>query len=164
MVQDFPFSGAGMGSFGPVADLLYPFFLAAPDTIPHAHNLFLQVAVDLGIPGLIAWLSVLGASLAAAWSACRRPARRREAAGFDLLSGLGAGLLGSQVALIVLGLTDAVTWGMVRPAPLVWAIWGLAAAAANLRASYKGKLPFYSPANNSKKGGKVPSRPIARRT
>jgi putative inorganic carbon (HCO3(-)) transporter len=37
-------------------------------------------------------------------------------------------LLCSQVALVVHGLTDAVTWGMVRPAPLVWALWGLAMA------------------------------------
>jgi putative inorganic carbon (HCO3(-)) transporter len=37
--------------------------------------------------------------------------------------------LGSQLALAVHGITDAVTWGMVRPAPLIWALWGLAIAA-----------------------------------
>ena len=52
MIQDFLFTGIGRGSFGPLADTLYPFFLAAPGTGPHAHNLFLQVAVDLGILGL----------------------------------------------------------------------------------------------------------------
>jgi putative inorganic carbon (HCO3(-)) transporter len=40
-------------------------------------------------------------------------------------------LLCSQLALGVHGLFDAVTWGMVRPAPLIWAIWGLALAAGN---------------------------------
>jgi putative inorganic carbon (HCO3(-)) transporter len=44
-------------------------------------------------------------------------------------AGLGAGLLGSETALVIHGLTDAVTWGMVRPAPLVWGIWGTAIAA-----------------------------------
>ena len=60
MVQDFPFTGIGMGTFRQVANLLYPFFLAGPDAnIPHAHNLLLQVAVDQGLPGLIMWLAVL---------------------------------------------------------------------------------------------------------
>ena len=59
MVQDFPFTGIGMGTFRQVAHLLYPFFLAGPDAvIPHAHNIFLQVGVDLGLPGLIAWLAL----------------------------------------------------------------------------------------------------------
>jgi hypothetical protein len=31
----------------------------------------------------------------------------------------------SQVALGVHGLTDAVTWGMVRPEPFVWILWGI---------------------------------------
>ena len=54
MLQDFPFTGIGMGSFRQVANLLYPFFLAGPDAeIPHAHNIFLQVGVDLDLPGLI---------------------------------------------------------------------------------------------------------------
>jgi putative inorganic carbon (HCO3(-)) transporter len=48
----------------------------------------------------------------------------------DLLTeGIGAGLLCSQAALLTHGITDAVTWGVVRPAPLVWAVWGIAVAA-----------------------------------
>jgi putative inorganic carbon (HCO3(-)) transporter len=128
MIQDFPFTGIGMGSFMRVADLLYPFFLAEPGTIDHAHNLFLQVAVDLGLPGLIAWLSVFGVVALSAWRVYRLGRRVQN----GWVAALGAGLLASQLALAVHGLTDAVTWGMVRPAPLVWALWGLAAAAANL--------------------------------
>lgn len=125
MIQDFPFTGIGMGSFGNVADVLYPFFLFAPGTIPHAHNLFLQVAVDLGIPGLVAWLSIFGLVSVVAWQVYRRG--RADANLW--VAGLGAALLCSQLALAVHGLIDAVTWGMVRPAPLVWALWGLAVAA-----------------------------------
>jgi len=36
------------------------------------------------------------------------------------------------VGLVVNGILDAVTWGMVRPAPLVWLMWGAAMAAWNL--------------------------------
>jgi putative inorganic carbon (HCO3(-)) transporter len=124
MIQDFPFSGIGLGSFGVVADRMYPFFAYAPNTVEHAHNLFLQVAVDLGMPGLIAWLAIVGTVTLSAWQLYRRG----QQVGDGWAAGLGAGILGSQAALAVHGLFDAVTWGMVRPAPLVWLVWGLALA------------------------------------
>lgn len=124
MIQDFPFTGIGMGSFADVVDVLYPFFLYTPGQIVHSHNLFLQVAVDLGLPGLIAWLSVLLTATALAWVTFQ--AARRQGNGWGIA--LGAGLLGSQLALVVHGSTDAVTWGMVRTAPIVWALWGLSVA------------------------------------
>jgi putative inorganic carbon (HCO3(-)) transporter len=131
MIQDFSFTGIGMGSFTQVADLLYPFFLAAPGKIEHAHNLFLQITVDLGLPGLIAWLSLLMGVIAISW----RLVRDGKATGDALYAALGAGLLCSQIALITHGMLDAVTWGMVKPAPLVWALWGIAVAAYLLHES-----------------------------
>lgn len=128
MIQEFPFTGIGMGSFQEVTDMLYPLFLS-PSGIPHAHNLFLQVAVDLGIPGLIAWLAILMLVSTTAWQIYSYG----RAVGDNWLAGLGAGLLCSQVALAVHGLTDAVTWGMVRTAVVVWALWGLAVAGWNAR-------------------------------
>jgi putative inorganic carbon (HCO3(-)) transporter len=128
MTQNFSFTGIGMGTFGNLADALYPFLLSAPGTIPHAHNLFLQVAVDLGIPGLIAWLSIFGFVMRCAWQVYRRGRYFGDAWSMAL----GAGLLASQLAMAVHGLTDAVTWGMVRPAPLVWGLWGLVVASWNL--------------------------------
>jgi putative inorganic carbon (HCO3(-)) transporter len=122
MIQDFPFSGIGMGAFGDLADILYPFFSFPAGSVPHAHNLLLQVAVDLGIPGLIAWLAVFILASASAWLAYRQGVARHE----GWLAGLGAGLVCSQAALVVHGMTDAVTWGMVRPAPLAWVLWGMA--------------------------------------
>jgi O-antigen ligase len=124
MIQDFPFTGIGMGAFQQVANLLYPFFLAGPDAkIPHAHNLFLQVAVDLGLPGLVAWLALFLLVCVAAWQVYRHG----RITGNRWLMGLGAALLASQVALTVHGLTDATTWG-TRPAIIVWGLWGLAMA------------------------------------
>jgi putative inorganic carbon (hco3(-)) transporter len=125
MIRDFPFTGIGLGLFGKTADIIYPFLLHKQGSIPHAHNLFLQVSVDLGIPGLIAWLGTLIGVIAASWKIFWLEKR----SDFRWMTGLGAGLLGSQAALVVHGLTDAVTWGMVRSAPLVWGIWGIAIAA-----------------------------------
>ena len=138
MIEDFPFTGSGMGTFRQVANAMYPFFLAGPDAgISHAHNLFLQVAVDLGLPGLAAWLALFALICWSAWRVYRRGrgCDRRVSPPFPLspspyLAGLGAGLLASQVALAVHGLTDAVTWG-TRPALIVWAVWGLTMAAWN---------------------------------
>ncbi len=124
MIQDFPLTGVGMGTFGHVADLLYPFFFAAPGLIAHAHNIFLQVAVDLGLPGLIAWLSVFGLAIVAAGKLYRAGHSHSQ----TWALGLGAALICSQLALVTHGMVDAVVWGMVKPAPLVWAIWGLAIA------------------------------------
>jgi putative inorganic carbon (HCO3(-)) transporter len=125
MIQDFPFTGIGMGTYSRVADRLYPFLTFAPGSVEHAHNIFLQVAVDLGLPGLVAWLAVLLMGVYCASLAVHRQAAVRAA---TWTRGLGVGLLASQAALVTHGFTDAVTWGMVRPAPLVWGVWGLAAA------------------------------------
>ncbi len=127
MIHDFPFTGIGMGNFSAVTDAVYPIFMATPGSIPHAHNLFLQVAVDLGIPGLVAWLGIFLIIGFVSWKIFRRG----KFLGDVFLMGLGAALLCSQAALAVHGLTDAVTWGMVRSAPIVWVIWGLAAACWN---------------------------------
>jgi putative inorganic carbon (HCO3(-)) transporter len=131
IIQDFPLTGLGMGAFRPVVDVMYPLFLAGPDAaVPHAHNIFLQVAVDLGLPGLLAWGGTLVLVMAAAW----RTYRQGQTLGERWLMGLGAGVLCSQVALVIHGLTDAVTWN-TRPAVLVWALWGLAMAARGNRGS-----------------------------
>jgi len=128
MIQDFPFTGIGIGSFTVVADTLYPFFQYSSGKVAHAHNLFLQVGVDLGIPGLIAWLAILLTVIFVSQHVYY--AGRTSQNG--LITGIGAALLCSQIALITHGLTDSVTWGMVRPAPLVWVIWGVGIASFTL--------------------------------
>ena len=127
IIHDFPLTGIGMGNFGLVADTFYPFLYAAPGQTPHAHNLFLQIAVDLGIPGLIIWLSILFNILVLS---CQLLIRGRLV-NDCLLTGLGAGLLCSQLLLIIHGLTDAVLWG-TKPAVILWALWGVALVATNL--------------------------------
>jgi putative inorganic carbon (hco3(-)) transporter len=133
MIKDFPFTGIGMGTFANIVDIFYPFFLFSPGQIVHAHNLFLQVALDLGILGLIAWLAVFFSVTLVAIRAYQLALTK----GDTLFMGIGAGLLGSQFALAVHGLTDAVVWGMVKPAPLVWALWGLIIASHNFQLSQR---------------------------
>jgi putative inorganic carbon (HCO3(-)) transporter len=127
LIRDFPLTGIGMGAFQQMSGALYPFENPLW-RIPHAHNIFSTVAADLGILGLIAWLAIIFVIIATAWQLYRHGLR----SGDGLLAALGVGTVCSQVALLVHGLTDAVTWGMVRPAVLVWALWGLSMAAWRL--------------------------------
>jgi putative inorganic carbon (hco3(-)) transporter len=129
LVQDFPFTGIGMGTFRQVTNALYPFFLLGPNAdVPHAHNIFLQVAVDLGIPGLVAWLGLLFLAAFSAWRVYLSGRRQ----GLGWAAGLGAGLLCSQLALGVHGILDAAVWG-AHSGMVVWALWGLCMASYNLR-------------------------------
>jgi len=130
MVQDFPLTGIGMGAFAEVAELLYPFSTQNPQLIAHAHNLFIQIAVDLGLPGLITWLATLAVTIVSAFNLFRIQVPGGARNSWTRI--MGAGLLGSQLALITNGILDAVTWGMVRPAPLVWLTWGLTMACWNM--------------------------------
>jgi len=128
-IQDFPITGLGMNVFRKALPVLYPVFRIGPDVeIAHAHNEFLQAALDLGIPGLIALLGLyIGAfwMLADIWKATRDPLRNTESCSLvtrSLTLGLGGGLF----AHFVYGLTDAVALG-AKPGLLFWMLLALIA-------------------------------------
>ena len=123
MIEDFPFTGIGLATFDRVQPLLYPLFTQAGREVHHAHNLFLQVAVDLGLVGLVAYLALLLGGLHAAWQAWRQAV----AGGDGWLPALALGLVASLVVLVAHGALDAAVWGN-KLAPLPWLILGLAVA------------------------------------
>lgn len=106
-ISDFPFTGVGMNMFRHVVPVLYPTMLAVADEhrdVVHAHDQFLQVALDLGLPGLIAYLAMwfgTGRLLVAAHAVAATTADRR------ILVGLAMGLL----AHALFGVTDAIALG-----------------------------------------------------
>jgi putative inorganic carbon (HCO3(-)) transporter len=122
IVTDFPFTGIGFGNFSAVTDLFYP-FLVAGEGQPHAHNLLLQIAVDIGVFGLIAWLACLAVVLVCCVQALRVARVHQNL----LMLGICVGLLCGQFTMLVHGLTDAPLWA-TRPALLVWVLWGIALA------------------------------------
>ncbi|MFO7537573.1 MAG: O-antigen ligase family protein, partial [Chloroflexota bacterium] len=83
--------------------------------ISHAHNIYLQMAVDIGLVGLIAYLAIIMIALGTLWRVARQDRDLRPIA-----LGLGAGL----VAYLIFGLTDAVPLG-AKPALLFWYMLGL---------------------------------------
>jgi putative inorganic carbon (HCO3(-)) transporter len=135
IIQDFPFTGIGFGMFDRVQPLLYPFFLSA-GLAHHAHNLFLQAAVDLGLPGLIGYLALVLGALYATWQAYRACVRHQGSSGNNAaapptaqreLAGLALGLLGSQIAWLAHGLLDDGIWSS-KIAFLPWFILGASMA------------------------------------
>ncbi len=121
MLQDFPYTGIGLGAFSRVMPVLYPTFLIGPDAVvPQAHNLFLQTGVDLGIPGLVGFIAFLTAFSIAAVQTVRM-ARQTH------LQPLAMGLLGGFMVYLVHGLVDAVTFS-TKPGTVIWVIMGLTAA------------------------------------
>jgi putative inorganic carbon (HCO3(-)) transporter len=131
MMQDFPYTGIGLGTFSQVMPILYPTFLIGPDAeIPQAHNLFLQTGVDLGIPGLVSFIAFLAAFSITAVQTVRM-AKHTE------LESLATGLLGGFVVYLTHGLVDAVTFS-TKPGTVIWVIMGLTAALwLKLRASQR---------------------------
>ena len=112
VIRDVPFTGCGLGTFRRIVRAFYPLFLTPPDyDIAHAHNTFLQIALDLGLPGLAAYLALLVAAGASCW----RWARHGGPLARSVALGVAAGLAG----LHVFGLTDTLSLGS-KPGVAFW--------------------------------------------
>jgi putative inorganic carbon (HCO3(-)) transporter len=120
-ISDFPFTGMGMNTFRKVVHVLYPLFLTSPDTdIAHCHNQLLQTALDLGIPGLVAYVALLAAAITMGirvWRHSEEGWIRASA------QGLVCGLVAQQV----FGITDAIALG-AKVGIFFWMALGLLAA------------------------------------
>ncbi len=145
MIQDFSFTGIGLGQFDLVLHTLYVPLLVRPDEyVPHAHNMYLEYAVELGLPGAVAFaLLVL-----AFFRQCARAMR----AGDPLLRSAGLGLALGMASFWVYGLTDAIAPG-ARGGLVLWVMLGLGAALGRV-ASPSG------PRAAARAGGTVHSSPI----
>ena len=126
-IQDFPFTGMGMNNFRVIVHLLYPLFTISPDVdIAHAHNHILQAALDLGLPGAIAYIALwLGAGWMV-WRVVRKTAEGRRSGGAEERV-LAIGLGGMLAASFTYGLFDAVALG-AKPGFIWWFALGLLAA------------------------------------
>lgn len=151
MIEDFPITGVGLGHFSDAFRIFYPMSLDPTSHMPHAHNLFLQVGADLGIPGLVVWLSIQLSSLLAAWKVFKLGKNQNQAP----FCAFGAGLIGCQMAIILHGLFDSVLWGEIRIAPLVWWVWGMAMAGLKV-IRVTDKADYYQEIFNPKEQKDIP--------
>ena len=120
-IKDHPLTGLGIGAFQPAIWQLYPL-----ETIPrelnfvHPHNHLLSAAVDLGIPGLAAyvWIWVMTALMLF---------RTWHMASTNWIKILVLGFGGSLLAYFIYGMTDAIALG-TKPGVVWWYMLGLIAA------------------------------------
>jgi putative inorganic carbon (HCO3(-)) transporter len=118
VIQDTPFTGTGLGTFRRVVPRLYPISASDSNDVAHAHNILVQVAVDTGLPGLVAYISIL---ITLAILCCR--VARQGGEDKRLILGLFAGIAG----LHFFGMTDTIAPG-AKPGLLFWLAVGLIVA------------------------------------
>ncbi len=119
MLRDMPFTGIGLAAFPAVMDIFYPSFLAGPNAnVPHAHNLYLQAGLDLGVFGMAAFTALLAGALVAAWRGTTRAPR------FSFEWCFASAAATALIVIGVHGLVDAGIWA-ARSSPLIWAFIGV---------------------------------------
>lgn len=96
MWTDNPWLGVGIGNYEPI----YPRYALPQWPLPlgHAHNYYLNIAAEMGVAGLVAYLLLWGTALVAAWRAVQRAPGWRW--------GVALGVLGVLVHLSVHNLFD----------------------------------------------------------
>jgi len=110
-------TGIGIGSFVPIViEQMPPIRYALTPQVPHAHNLLLQVGVDLGLLGLAGYLGCIATSMIFAVKAWRFGDGAQRA--------LAGGAIAALVALNVHGLVDAPLWNS-KLAFLAWLLFAL---------------------------------------
>lgn len=122
LIRSNPLAGIGIGAYPSVAPFALPYSPAAPGLLAyHAHNLFLQMALDIGLPGLVAFIVILVRAIVSAWRAHMR----------GILSPLALGVLGALGIVAVHGLVDSVFWGF-RSSMMLGVLFALALALQRL--------------------------------
>lgn len=120
-IRAHPIAGVGLGAFriaeaGPAPEFgVDQVFFAA-----HAHNIFLQVALDVGLPGLLAYVALLGLATRMMYQVLCRDSDGHQKA-------LCLGLWANLAAVHIFGLADALALG-TKVGIFFWWNLGLIAA------------------------------------
>jgi putative inorganic carbon (HCO3(-)) transporter len=112
-IQDHFFTGIGLGVFNQVVPARYPYHVVGISfPVSQAHNLFLDIGLAIGIPGLIGFVLLLVGCL---MLAIRHLIRGGEGTPVAL------GIIGSLVVYLVFGFTDSISLS-VPTSFIVW-LW-----------------------------------------
>lgn len=132
MLQDMPFTGIGLNTFPLIQSQFYTGYLIGPE--PHAHNLYLQTMLDLGLPGLAAFLWFVVVWIV---QVLKGIAQASMTANRFLLIGALAGI----VSYLAHGFIDAMMLG-AKPTIVVWALLGIGTALSSYRVSQSKTKPL----------------------
>jgi putative inorganic carbon (HCO3(-)) transporter len=117
LVRQSPLVGIGLGAFPRVSSVAWPYTPEDPGPQRnHAHNLFLQIALDTGIAGLGAFVVLLGLAVSSMWKAYRSHGERS----------LAIALLSAFAVLVVHGMGDTIVWGTAKSSIVMWILLAMA--------------------------------------
>ncbi|WP_371371570.1 O-antigen ligase family protein [Sporomusa aerivorans] len=112
MILDKPLLGIGWGAYWMVYPE-YDFFLNNPAaTIVHAHNMYLHIAAEIGVPGLLVFLGIIYGHTRKAMDVLNRTKNR-------WVAGIMLGVVAAVLGLAVNGFTDYVMFN-VQMSMLFW--------------------------------------------
>lgn len=113
LIQDYPFTGGGLGVF-PMVFSTYALLIDNP-FLPHSHNLFLQIWIEQGLIGFVSFVWLVLAFYLWVW-------QRR-----DRLNWIAAGGLAAMTVLLLHGFLDVLFYSS-RFLPLMFVPMGLTVA------------------------------------
>jgi O-antigen ligase len=126
MVRESPWFGVGLGTFYRDLGSFYPAGAQGREVHAHAHNLYLQIVAELGLPGFLAFLRPF-------WILAVRVRQ------VPSLSPIQRGLLAGVVAVLLHSLTDYTLW--IAPVWLLfWIYVGALSVATNSERSHPGAV------------------------
>ncbi|SCM80762.1 Lipid A core-O-antigen ligase [uncultured Sporomusa sp.] len=112
MIMDKPLLGIGWGAYWQVYPE-YDFFLNNPDArIVHAHNMYLHIAAEIGIPGLLAFLAIIFGHAKKAVDILSKTNNR-------MIAGIIFGVMAAVLGLVLNGFTDYIMFN-VQLSMLFW--------------------------------------------
>lgn len=112
MIMDKPFFGIGWGAYWMVYPN-YDFFINNTSTkIVHAHNMYLNIAAEIGLPGLMAFLAIM-------YGHAKTALTIFAGSGDKWVSGLMLGMVAAIAGLAVNGLTDYIMFN-IQMSMLFW--------------------------------------------
>ena len=121
LIQDFPFTGAGLGTYNNIFQQLYLFnpFTTEAETSFYAHNLYLGVTAGMGIPALVLYFTLISGFISMVFTSIKKvqPIAR------ILLMGLSSGFL----AHLIYGIMDNYLPGEKLGA-VMWIFFGVVTA------------------------------------
>ena len=119
MLEDIGFYGVGIGEGA--FQKIYPIYsLEGIEAAPHAHNLYLQIAVEMGVFALIVFLVFIFLYAQFSFSFCKSALNRSNKL-------ICLGIFSGVLAVLVQGMTDYV-WYNYRIFLLFWMVVGLGMA------------------------------------
>lgn len=136
MLSDYWLTGIGVG--GEAFNRIYPYYsFAGIEKAPHAHNLFLQLFIEVGVFGFALFVAVLICLFQSGFTL----AKRGEDKTVRLI---GCGALCGTLAALVQGMTDYV-WYNYRVFFIFWLVIGVCSAARRIDAdARRRKMRMYN--------------------